>query len=142
MMKTLPLIVLAIGVTQWLAFVGISAMAKAKAPKKGLRTVDRNLLVSTVAFLAMWLGALDVTGAWGPKSPAAVTEAGMAAAKPGASCATIAVGMRDAEVQTKMGRPDEVRADEETRGPGAETWVYRGARCAVHLFERKVEFVD
>lgn len=142
MMKMLPLIILGLAVTQWLAFVAISAMVKTKAPKKGLRAVDRNLIVSTAVFLMMWLGALDVTGAWGPKSPVAVTEAAMTAKKPGASCVSIAVGMRESEVQQKMGKPDEIRPDEETRGPGAQMWIYRGSRCAVHLFEKKVEFVD
>ena len=142
MMKMLPLIILAVAVLQWIAFVTISAMATTKAPKKGLRIVDRNLIFSTAAFLVLWLGALDVTGAWGPKSPSAVTEAAMAARTPGASCATIAVGMGEAEVRKKMGKPDEVRPDEETRGPGAQMLIYRGARCAVHLFEKKVEFVD
>ena len=142
MMKMLPLIILAVAVVQWIVFATISAKAETKAPKKGLRLVDRNLIISTAVFLMMWLGALDVTGAWGPKTSAAITEAAMSATKPGASCATIAVGMREAEVRKKMGKPDEVRADEETRGPGAEMLIYRGARCAVHLFEKKVEFVD
>lgn len=37
---------------------------------------------------------------------------------------------------------DEVRDDEETRGPGAKMLVYRGSRCVVHLFEERVELVE
>lgn len=50
--------------------------------------------------------------------------------------------MSIAEVKSRVGEPDEVRDDEETRGPGAKMLIYRGSRCTVHLFEERVELVE
>jgi hypothetical protein len=112
-MKIDPLaIVAAVAVLQFLAFVAMSFFSRAKMPKTGLRASERNLLVSAAVALSS------------------------------GSCATIEAGMSRADVEAKAGRPDEIRNDAETRGPDAVTWVYRGARCAVHLLGEKVEFVE
>jgi hypothetical protein len=58
------------------------------------------------------------------------------------SCASIAAHMSEADVKGRLGEPDETRGDEETRGPGARMMIYRASRCAVHLFDGKVEFVE
>jgi hypothetical protein len=50
--------------------------------------------------------------------------------------------MAASDVESRLGKADEVRSDEKTRGPGAATWVYRGSRCAVHLLDEKVEMVE
>ncbi|MFZ2490984.1 MAG: hypothetical protein WA208_05835, partial [Thermoanaerobaculia bacterium] len=58
------------------------------------------------------------------------------------SCATLSVGMTAAEVKSRMGEPDEARPNEETRGPGATTLIYRDSRCAVHLFDSRVDLIE
>ena len=58
------------------------------------------------------------------------------------SCATVEPGMTAAELTAKVGAPDEKRPNDEARGPGAAIWIYRDSRCAVHLFDGKVEALD
>ena len=56
---------------------------------------------------------------------------------------------RESEIGNRIDHPyiqhvlnsDEKRSDEETRGPGATIWIYRDSRCAVHMFDDKVEFI-
>ena len=58
------------------------------------------------------------------------------------SCASVEVGSSADVVRVKLGKPNEIRSDERVRGPGAVTWLYSDSRCAVHMIESKVEFVD
>ena len=98
-------------------------------------TRSRRLMLIGSAILAVaWLAQLEMK-----RTPAA--QASMITKQKG-SCASIAEGMTTAEVKRRVGEPDEIRADEETRGPGARMLVYRGSRCTVHLFEDRVELVD
>ena len=57
-------------------------------------------------------------------------------------CLAVEKGMSGDVVQQKAGKPDEKRSDEDTRGPGASIWIYRDARCSVHLLGDRVEFVE
>jgi hypothetical protein len=50
--------------------------------------------------------------------------------------------MASSEVKQRLGPPDETRNDEAIRGPGAAILVYRDSRCAVHLLDERVEFID
>jgi hypothetical protein len=101
------------------------------------RASDRSLLVSAVVFLALWL--VEFHPQW--RTPKA--EASLATAEsPAASCATIERDMPAAKVQQRLGAPDEKRSDEETRGPGAAIWIYRDSRCAVHVFDDNVDFIE
>lgn len=59
-----------------------------------------------------------------------------------ASCASIRTGMTGKEVRESAGKPDEIRNEEATRGPGSTAWIYNGSRCAVHLTDDKVELVE
>jgi len=98
-------------------------------------TRSRRLMLIGSAILAIaWLAQIDLRS-----KP--VTQASMMSTQKG-SCASIADGMTITEVKNRVGEPDEVRDDEETRGPGAKMLVYRGSRCTVHLFEDRVELVD
>ncbi len=100
-------------------------------------TRKRTLMLAASAILAgAWL--------WSAATPvAAVTQAraatGVAALQ---TCATLAEGMSVAEVQSRVGDPDEVRSDEETRGPGASILIYRASRCAVHVLDGRVELIE
>lgn len=57
-------------------------------------------------------------------------------------CLAVDKGMNGGIVEQKAGKPDEKRSDEDTRGPGASIWIYRDARCSVHMLGEKVEFVE
>ena len=104
-------------------------------------------LVVTRKRTLMLAGSAILAGAWlwsAPATPALSKAAAMPpqSKAPKGSCASIAQDMSAAEVKTKLGDPDETRSDEETRGPGATMMLYRGSRCAVHLLDDKVEFIE
>jgi len=99
------------------------------------------MLIGSAILAAAWLAqsefhAPDHVGA------AALSGTATAGGSSRHTCASLAPGMTAAEVKSRMGEADEVRADEETRGPGASMLIYRGSRCAVHLLDDQVEFVD
>jgi hypothetical protein len=127
---------------QLLLFAVISMVSRSALPKRGMRTSERNLLVSTVFFAALWLVGFDARSLLRslPNTPRA--EASVLARSRSGSCATLARDMTAAQVQKRLGDPDERKSDEETRGPGATIWIYRDSRCAVHLFDNKVEFIE
>jgi hypothetical protein len=115
------MIVLAIAGVVWLALVV---------------TRKRTLMLAGSAILAAaWLWSA-------PATPALSKAAAMPTNTPKGSCASLSDGMSAAEVKSKLGDPDETRSDEETRGPGATMMLYRGSRCAVHLLDDKVEFIE
>ena len=121
-------IVAAVALSQWLVFV---------CSRKKQRA-----LMSTGVFIAMWLVAFDGRALLGSKTAAATTQASVAARPVRASCSLITDSMTSAEVEAKLGKPDETRMNEEVRGPGAAIWIYRDSRCAIHIFDDKVEFIE
>lgn len=140
---TLASLILVAATLQWIVFATLAARSKERAPKKGLREIDRKLLGSSGAFLILWLAAFFVGLPKPPKvevAAAAVTGDGMPVKR--GTCSSLSTGMPTMKVRKNMGAPDEIRPDEETRGPSAAVWIYRDARCAVHVFEDKVEFID
>jgi hypothetical protein len=135
-------IVTVVAVVQWLAFAVISFASRAKTPKSGLRPSEWKLIGSSAALAVVWVLAFGVKPdalQFGGATAASAAAAGSAAK---GSCASIEVGMRGDAVRERLGKPDEVRNDEETRGPGTSILVYRGSRCAVHLLDDRVEFVE
>lgn len=132
----------AAGTAQLLVFALISVFSRSEQPSGGMRTTERNLVVSTVLFLALWLVGFDARSLLRSFGTTAKTEASVLAPAHSGSCASIQRDMSSAQVQKKLGEPDERRSDEETRGPGATIWLYRDSRCAVHLFDDKVEFIE
>ena len=102
----------------------------------------KTVIVSSILFLALWLVGFDVRSMIRafPSTPKA--EAAMVSRPSKGSCAQVARDMTSAQVQKRLGEPYEKRGDEETRGPGATIWIYRDSRCAVHLFDDKVEFIE
>ena len=131
------------GTAQLLLFALISLVSWASVPKRGMRGSERNLAISAIVFLALWLAGFDVRAFINafpgtPKAEASV----LSSRRSSGSCALIARGMTAAQVQKKLGEPDERKSDEETRGPDSTIWIYRDSRCAVHLFDNKVEFVE
>ncbi len=132
----ISMIVIGLIALQWLVFAAISGFTRTPAPKGGgLRTAERNLLLSTTAIALLWAIMFAM-----PSSKRTAVEA--PSSNSGGSCALIEEGMSSASVASKLGKADEVRPDEETRGPSATIWIYRQSRCAVHLFDDKVEFIE
>ncbi|HJT18780.1 MAG TPA: hypothetical protein VJ853_15390 [Thermoanaerobaculia bacterium] len=116
------------------AQLGVFALLSIFSRKK---STDRPLLVSAMAFLALWLVAFR------PLWHSAKAEASIGAPSSNVvSCATVERDMSAAKVQQRLGPPDEKKSDEETRGPGATIWIYRDSRCAVHMFDDKVDFTE
>ena len=125
---TFAAIVAAVALAQWLLFLWSRKKQRA--------------LISTAVFIAMWLVAFDGRALIGWKSSAATTQASAAARPMRASCSLITDDMSASEVESKLGKPDETRMNEEVRGPGATIWIYRDSRCAIHIFDGKVEFIE
>jgi hypothetical protein len=119
------MIIAAIALAQWLV-VAIVHLFKPN---------PRPLMISSALFALGWLTAFATP------SHAKVVQASAVSTVHG-SCATVEPGMTSDELAAKVGTPDEKRPNEEARGPGAVIWIYRDSRCAVHLFDNKVEAVD
>jgi hypothetical protein len=124
-------IIAAAALAQWLVVASIALFARK----------PRGLAASSALFAFAWLAIFGgplmkhskVTQASAMSSGDAVTHG---------SCASVEPGMSAEELTTKVGAPDEKRPNEEARGPGAAIWIYRDSRCAVHLFDGKVEALD
>ena len=133
------IIVTGLTALQWLVFAAISGFSRAPGPKSGgLRTAERNLLISTTAVAILWAVLFAIPLSKKPAVEAPAQDKG----GPVVSCASIQEGMSSAAVASRLGTAEEVRPDEETRGPSASIWIYRQSRCAVHLFDDKVEFIE
>jgi hypothetical protein len=133
------LVVLA-GALQWIVFAARTSFSRERFPKKGMRQTDRALLGSSIVLVVASLVLVDVAALW--RGDDGSVQASVTETSQRGSCARVDTGMTASEVQAKMGRPDQTITDEETRGPGASILIYKGSRCAVHLFEGRVEFVE
>lgn len=127
-------IVLVVAAAQWIAFASLSAFSRNLRP--------RRLLASSVVFAVAWLVALDAPSLVLAGGGATQASAAATSARRAATCSAVTLGMSESEVESRLGKPDEVRSAEETRGPGAKTWVYRDSRCALQVFEGTVEFIE
>lgn len=96
--------------------------------------------ISTGVFAVAWLVVFGL--ALPSKASAKPVAASAAGANGGLACVVAEKGMTAETVTSKAGKPDEKRSDEETRGPGAAIWIYRDARCSVHMLNDKVEFAE
>ena len=101
----------------------------------GIASVEVHLQVHVDALFAVF-GFV-----FAPRSQTKVAAAAAVRTNAG-SCASVDAGMSGDVVRTKLGAPDQILDDGKTRGPGASTWVYRDARCAVHMLDGNVELVD
>jgi hypothetical protein len=128
---------------QWLVFAAMSIVSSEKPPKFGMRAVERNLLVSTGAIALVWLVAFDAKGIvfGSPATADASSVISQDSAGGNATCAAVSVGMMGPDVKSKLGEP-KVLSEEDTRGPGAKLWFFKKSRCAVHMLDDTVEFID
>lgn len=73
--------------------------------------------------------------------PAAVEAAALPRPTASGSCSSLDVGDAASRAKEALGKPDRVESAAQIRGPGAEIWRYDG-RCAVHVFEGTIEFIE
>jgi len=105
-----------------------------------LRPRTRAHGISAAAFAVAWLVIFGM--ALPSKASAKPAAAAAAGGGSGLACVVAEKGMTAETVMAKAGKPDEKRSDEDTRGPGAAIWIYRDARCSVHMLNDKVEFAE
>jgi hypothetical protein len=132
-MPTLPPIAIpiiaAVALAQWLVFACISLFSRK----------SRGLMPSSALFAFAWLA---IFGAPLMAHTKTTQASAMSGGVTHGSCASVEPGMSAADLTAKVGQPDEKRPNDEARGPGATIWIYRDSRCAVHLFDGKVEALD
>jgi hypothetical protein len=125
----------------WLGAALVSAFSRVPFPRHGLRRSEKALFASTLLLFGAWAAQLDFERVLGMQSAVRASALPGAAATTG-SCASVATSMSESEVTSRLGKPDERRANEETRGPGSTILIYRASRCTVHLYDGKVDFVE
>jgi hypothetical protein len=133
-------IVVIVAVVQWLLFATASLLSRARRPKTALRTTERNLIGSSAALALVWIAFAAISADWGQTKT--VRASSVLAKTTTGTCANLERGMKSDVVRAQVGEPEEIRNEEAIRGPHAEAWIYRGSRCAVHLVEGKIEFIE
>jgi hypothetical protein len=140
---TIGALVVIIAVLQFVVFALWSGFSRAKFAKTGMRSPERALMFSSAALLVAWLVVFDIVTLikqnTGPGAVQASATGSSSSAK--GSCASLTNGMRSTQIRAKLGEPDQVIPEGDVRGPGAEVWVYKD-RCAAHVFENALEFVE
>ncbi len=122
-----------VALAQWMIFAILSLVSR--------RPQARNLGISTAVFVVTWV-VVFALALPSKTSQGATTAASASASGAGMACVVVDKGMTADAVLAKAGKPDEKRSDEDARGPGAAIWIYRDARCLVHMYGDKVEFVE
>jgi hypothetical protein len=93
-----------------------------------------SFLLSTMAMALVWTSLAAV---W-----AGVQHVDRRGALRRAGCAAIRQGMSAAELEKVMQSPARKVTEADTRGPGAESWVYDSAGCVAHVLNNRVRAVD
>jgi hypothetical protein len=132
--------VMALAGAAWVIAIVASLLSRAAQPKKGLRPAEMRVIGASLVFMLSVGATLWAASAAG--RPKVETEAAKPAKASRGTCASLRVGMKSGEVKREMGEPDEIRSEEDVRGPEAEAWVYRASRCSVHVLSGKVDFID
>jgi hypothetical protein len=132
-----------IALLQFMILAAASAFSGRAGAKKKMRVTDFALMGSAAVFVVA-LTLAHMSTAPKQESAGAPAQASVVAKSSTArgSCNSVRRDMTTYQVEQNLGKADELRPDEETRGPGAVVWIYRDSRCAVHMFEDKVEFVE
>lgn len=117
----------------WLLTLLLAAILPARSGR-GIRGVDAFVIILTIAFGLAWFVGLLYTPQKAASQPATATRS--------SSCVSVKAGQPESKVRELMGEPDEIRPEEEVRGPGADVWIYRDSRCAVHYLAGNVISVE
>ncbi|HEY2323968.1 MAG TPA: hypothetical protein VGJ82_14020 [Thermoanaerobaculia bacterium] len=133
-MNIVMIAIVAAAFAQWafFAFRALLAPQKAKAP----------LLISSGILFAAWIAAFLPPLLAEESARKATMEASAVTSRTHGTCAAVQAGDSAASVAKKLGPPDEKLNDESVRGPAATTWIYRDTRCAVHIIDNEVDFVE
>ncbi len=134
-------LVVAVVVVQFVAIALWSGFSRAKFGKEGMRRSERALLASSAILLVTWLAVFDVMALIKVNTAPGAAQASATASVTRRSCASLTNGMSSAQIRSKVGEPDQVIAEDDVRGPGAAVWIYND-RCAAHVFESRLEFVE
>ena len=122
----------------WLLTLLIAIVAPAgKSTATRFRRCDVLAIITTIAFGAAWSVVL-----LRPSRASAATSVAVSGGGTGASCASVQVGQTEEQVRERLGPPAEIRDEQDLRGPGAAAFLYPSSRCAVRLFDGKVESVE
>lgn len=121
------------------AILAIVSLARVRA--RGW-TVDALLGACVVIFLAVLFAGTREGGA-APRvaDVPPVEAAALPRSTSSGTCSSLEVGDAASRAKDTLGKPDRVEPAAQIRGPGAEIWRYEG-RCAVHVFEGKIEFIE
>lgn len=131
----LPLVIIvSAAFLQW-AFFAARVLRSQKQSKT-------SALISTGVLFAAWMFAFLPPLLAEESARKATAEASALTSRTHGSCAAVQAGDTASSVSTKLGPPDEKLNDDPVRGPGANTWVYRDTRCAVHIIDNVVDFVE
>ncbi|HUP50703.1 MAG TPA: hypothetical protein VNA04_18155 [Thermoanaerobaculia bacterium] len=135
--QQVPLITLALGAAAllWLLTLLAGIISWEKSRKGRFRTTDILVLVTSVLLAGAWMLVLMPKTAAAPVAP-------VTAQRSIGTCAVIMPGDSEAKVKAKLGDPDEIRGEEETRGPASNVWIYRQSRCAIHFLGDRVESIE
>jgi hypothetical protein len=133
-----PALVMFAVTAQLVAAALYSMFSRAPFPKVGRRPSERLLLASAALAATGALALVDVATLWKPGASA--VQASTVATR--ASCVVVETGMSEGEVTRRLGEPDRRVSSEETRGPGAAVLLYDGSRCAVYVFNGRVELIE
>lgn len=118
----------------WLITLLLAAVLPArKSAGFSLRHVDIFVIVMTIAFGTAWFTGLLY------KRRTVTAQATSTSAR---SCVSVKTGQSEKKVRELLGEPDEIRTEAEVRGPGADVWIYRDSRCAVHYLLGNVISVE
>jgi hypothetical protein len=105
--------------------------------------IDALVGASLITFLAvLFAGTLETTPAAAAIDPASSQEAAVISSHSSGTCASLQQGGESSRAKALLGPPDLVEPASHLRGPGAEIWRYEASRCAVHIFEGKIEFIE
>src|SRR5205823_85442 len=99
-------------------------------------------LISSGVLFAAWMGGFLPPLLAESNANQTTVQASVAGSPSHGSCAVVQPKDSALSVAKKLGKPDEKLNDEAIRGPGAVTWVYRDTRCAVHIIDNDVDFVE
>ncbi|MCM2315258.1 MAG: hypothetical protein NDJ92_08915 [Thermoanaerobaculia bacterium] len=131
---------MAVAGAAWFIAVAVSIVSRKPQPKTGHRGTDTVAVLASIGFaLSVAFAVRAVTA---PKKPSPEEDAAIQASKQQGTCANLSLGMKAGEVRRLMGEPDELRSEEDVRGPDAEVWVYKTSRCSVHVLSGRVDFID
>ena len=124
----------------WLVTLAVSMISRAPQPKSGIRRSDLAAIAASFFFAMSVVFTMQA-----PAVESAATEdegSPVVAAASRGTCASIQLGMKAGEVERLLGEPDEMRSEEDVRGPQAQAWVYKASRCSVHMLAGRVDFID